>query len=234
MTLTQARKRQLNIDLIVIAVIALLNLAAYMVFNRQINQIVWDRSIHIVLRVLFVGGLFQYGLAGFGITVVSLYRRENLFGHGLTRKNVWQALLLSALCCLPDFIYNYATGQMHAWCPFWDVNTTAEVLASGFPSNVLGLLITGICWGFFEGYNYVVIGDKLNERFPSKHQWLDWGAVVCTVMCLVVHGVLGITPDALIDMLCTIILIYGMLLVRRKTGNAWGCVMIFVLYWNAL
>ena len=44
----------------------------------------------------------------------------------------------------------------------------------------------------------------------------------------------GVTPDAVAEMLCTIFLIYGMLIVRKATGNAWGCVLIFVLYWNAL
>ena len=28
--------------------------------------------------------------------------------------------------------------------------------------------------------------------------------------------------------------IYGMLLVKRETGNAWGCVAAFLLIWNAL
>ncbi len=53
-------------------------------------------------------------------------------------------------------------------------------------------------------------------------------------MCIVVHGAIGVTPDAIIEMLCTIFLIYGMLMVRKKTGNAWGCVLIFFAYWNAL
>lgn len=46
-----------------------------------------------------------------------------------------------------EFIYCLVKGEVHAWCPFGDVNTTPEVLASGFPLNVLALLITAICWG---------------------------------------------------------------------------------------
>ena len=88
--------------------------------------------------------------------------------------------------------------------------------------------------GFFVGFNYVVISDKISERFPSKSRFWDWGAFVCAIMCIVVHGAIGVTPDAIIEMLCTIILIYGMLMVRKKTGNAWGCVLIFFVYWNAL
>ena len=95
-------------------------------------------------------------------------------------------------------------------------------------------LIIAICWGFFEGFNYVVISDKISQRFPSNNQFWDWGAFVCSIMCIIVHGAIGVTPDAIIEMLCTIFLIYGMLIVRKKTGNAWGCVLIFFVYWNAL
>lgn len=144
------------------------------------------------------------------------------------------ALLLSAACCIPDFFYNYYAGNMHTWLPFFDVNTTAEVLQAGFPNNVLGMLITAVCWGFFEGYNYVVICDKINERFPSNIKIWNWGAFLCAILCILVHGIIGVTPNAVIEMLCTMFLIYGMLIVRETTGNAWGCILIFVLYWNAL
>lgn len=54
------------------------------------------------------------------------------------------------------------------------------------------------------------------------------------IMCILIHGAVGVTPDAVAEMLCTIFLIYGMLIVRKATGNAWGCILIFVFYWNAL
>lgn len=230
----EQRKKQLDTDLWIIAIISFLVLALYIIFNQSINNIVFDTSINIVLRVLFVGGIFQFGLAGLGITVVSIFRKESFLSHGLTLKNILPAVLLSALCCVPDFIYNFFAGNMHAWFPFSDVNTTAEVMTSGFPFNILGMLITAICWGFFEGFNYVVISDKINERYPSRNKFLDWGAIICAVMCILIHGIIGVTPNVIIEMICTMILIYGMLIVRKFTGNAWGCVLIFVLYWNAL
>lgn len=232
--MTEQRKKQLDTDLWIIAIVSFLILAIYIIFNQKINDIVYDTSINIVLRVLFVGGIFQFGLAGLGITIVSVFRKESFLNHGLTLKNLLPAVLFSVLCCVPDFIYNFFAGNMHAWFPFSDVNTTTEVLASGFPFNILGMLITAVCWGFFEGFNYVVISDKINERYPSKNKFFDWGAIICAVMCILIHGAIGVTPDAIIEMLCTIVLIYGMLIVRKFTGNAWGCVLIFILYWNAL
>lgn len=232
--MTKERKKQLDADLWIIGIISIVILAVYMIFNQSINAIVYDTSINIVLRVLFVGGIFQFGLAGLGITVVSIYRKESFLDYGLTIKKIFPTILFSALCCLPDYIYNYFAGNVHAWFPFWDVNTTAEVVASSFPYNVLGMLITAVCWGFFEGFNYVVICKKINDRFPSKYKFLDWGAIVCAILCILIHGIVGVTPDAVIEMLCTMFLIYGMLIVRKSTGNAWGCVLIFVMYWNAL
>lgn len=232
--ITKERKKQLDMDLWIIMLISMLSLGIYMIFNRNINAIAYNSEINIVLRVLFMGGLFQFGLAGLGITVVSIIRKESFIGYGLHSNKLLLTIALTALCCLPDLVYNLYAGNVHAWFPFLDVNFTPEVVASGFPSNVVGMVIIAICWGFFEGFNYVVISDKISERYPSKSRFVDWGALVCAIMCIVVHGAIGVTPDAIIEMLCTMFLIYGMLMVRKKTGNAWGCVLIFFVYWNAL
>jgi hypothetical protein len=95
------------------------------------------------------------------------------------------------------------------------------------------MLITAIAWGFFEGFNYVVISDKINKRYPSKNKLLDWGAITCAVLCIVIHGAVGVTLEGIAEMISIVIIIYGMLLVRKLTGNAWGCVFVFVFLWNA-
>lgn len=235
MKCTKERKKQLTVDLwiIFIATMAVLGIVL-MGFGNQINQLAADSSVNILLRVLIIGLCGQFGIAGLGITIVCLIRKESFLKFGLNTKNLFPALGLSLLCCVPDFVYCLINGRVHAWCPFWDVNTTPEVLSSAFPYNVLAFLVTALCWGFFEGFNYVVIRDKISELYPSKHRFFDWGALVCAVMCILVHGAVGVTPDALIEMLTTMILIYGMLIVRKETGNAWGCVLIFFVYWNAL
>lgn len=232
--LTSERKKQLDIDLTIIGIVSFLILIIYSLSNNRINSIVYDTSINIVLRVLFVGGIFQFGLAGLGITIVTIMRRESFLQYGLRLKGLGLTILLSILCCLPDFIYNLWSGNIHSWFPFSDVNTTGEVIASGVPYNVLGMLVTAVCWGFFEGFNYVVISDKINERWPSKNKFFSWGALICAIICILIHGAVGVAPEAIIEMLCTMFLIYGMLIVKNITGNAWGCVLIFVLYWNAL
>jgi hypothetical protein len=128
----------------------------------------------------------------------------------------------------------FATNQISVYLPFQSVWTTKNVLASGFPINVIGMLITAIAWGFFEGFNYVVICDKINKRYPSKNKWLNWGAIMCAILCILIHGAIGVTPEGIVEMITTMIIIYGMLMVKEYTGNAWGCVFIFVFLWNAI
>lgn len=233
-TLTKERNKQLSNDLIIIMAISFIVLAIYSILGSNINSFIYDKSINVVLRVLVIGVCFQFGLAGLGITIVCIMRREKFTSFGLQMKNLIPALVLSLVCCIPDFIYCLASGKVHGWCPFWDVYTTQEVLLSGFPFNAMGILITAICWGFFEGFNYVVIRDKISELLPSKYRFWDWGAFICAVMCILIHGAVGVTPDAIIEMITTMFLIYGMLIVRKLTGNSWGCVLIFLIYWNAL
>jgi hypothetical protein len=95
------------------------------------------------------------------------------------------------------------------------------------------MTIIAIAWGFFEGFNYIVIMDKINIRYPSKNKWLDIGAITCAIMCILIHGAIGVNPKDFIEMLTVLIIIYGMLMVRKFTGNAWGSVFAFIFLWNA-
>lgn len=231
---SKERKKELTVDLVVILLVSALALGLLGLVFLNNNDFVYDKTVNIVWRVAVIGIFGQFGTAGLGICSVCLYRKEKFTEFGLTVKNLIPAVLLSAACCVPDFVYCFSRNNVHAWCPFWDVHTTPEVLSSPFPYSVIAYLITAMCWGFFEGFNYVVIRDKLSELFPSKYRFWDWGAFICAVMCILIHGCVGITPNELLEMLVTMFLIYGMLIVRKETGNAWGCVAIFLFYWNAL
>lgn len=231
---TEERKK-LIADLWIIGIVSFLALGI-VVFAMQkgMNGFAGDRSIPIILRVLVIGLCGQFAISGLGISIVCLIRKQRFRDFGLNTKNLIPALLLSLLCCVPELTYYLVRGYVSGWFPFQGVNTTAEVLASTFPSNILGFLITALFWGFFEGFNYVVIRDKISMLSPSKYRFFDWGALVCAVMCILVHGAVGVTPEAVFEMAATFILIYGMLIVRNETGNAWGCILIFFVYWNAI
>lgn len=229
MTLEQ---RKLDVDLWVIALISFAVLGIYMSLQNQFVTVVNDSSINILLRVI-MGAVFQFGLAGLGIVVVSIFRKENILTYGLIKKRAVVSILLCTLCFTPYIIFMLSTGQITSYLPFQSVWTTQDVLSSGFPVNLIGMLITALAWGFFEGFNYVVISDKINRRYPSKNRWLNWGAIACAVLCILIHGAIGITAEGILEMLTVFIIVYGMLMVKEFTGNAWGCIFIFVFLWNA-
>lgn len=223
------------IDLLVIMAISGIALAGYIVCTQMIFPgFEKNESINLFLRVLLVGFLAQFGLAGMGISVVSIYRKDSFFNHGLQKKNLLISVVLSLLCCVPDLIYNLTTQTVYGWFPFIGVYFTRQLFDQSILTAVLSFVLIAVFWGFFEGFNYVVMTDKLNELLPSKHKYLDWGALIMAVFCIIVHGGVGVTPSDLIEMFTTMFLIYGMLVVRKVTGNSWGCVVVFFVYWNAM
>ena len=225
-------EKRLNTDLGIIVAISLCVLGVYIALQNQLMPIWRDGSINILRRLLLAAS-FQFGLAGLGITIVCVIRKESFLSFGLRAKGTILSICLCVLCFVPNIIFTAVMGDFKSYLPLQMVDTTREILASGFPINATGMILTAIVWGFFEGFNYVVISDKINKRFPSKNRWLNWGAIICAVLCILIHGAIGITPEGIIEMLTILIIIYGMLMVKDYTKNAWGCVFIFVLLWNA-
>jgi len=225
-------KKKSDIDLWIIFISTMLVIILYNSFSSIISNILKDTSIYILLRLLLAASL-QFGVAGFGITIISLLRKERFSIHGLNRYNILKSIVLCSLCFIPNIIYTYYNNGKILYFPFRQVLTTKEIIASRFPVNVIGMLITVLMWGFFEGFNYVVISDKINECYPSKNVWINWGAISCGVFCILVHGVIGVTVNDILEMLSIFIIIYGMLIIRTITKNAWGCVFIFIIFWNA-
>lgn len=226
------KQKELDIDLWIITIVSFVSLGIFMIFQKEIYGIVKNEELPILSRVLLVA-IFQYGLAGFGITIVSIFRKEHFLSYGLKTEGMFLSILLCVLCFIPNIIFSYTLGQSNGYLPFQTVLTTKEVLASDFPINVIGMLITATAWGFFEGFNYIVISEKINRRYPTNSKWLNWGAIFCAIMCILIHGAIGVTFEGIIEMITVLIIIYGMLMVKEFTGNAWGCVFIFIFLWNA-
>ena len=226
------KEKELDIDLWIIMIVSLISFGVFMIFQKDIYGFIKNEKVPILSRVL-LAATFQYGLAGFGITIVSILRKESFLSYGLKTRGMFSSILLCVLCFVPNIIFSYTLGQSDRYLPFQTVLTTKEVLASGFPINIIGMLATAVAWGFFEGFNYVVIGEKINRRYPTNSKWLNWGAIVCAIMCILIHGAIGVTFKGIIEMITVLIIIYGMLMAKEFTGNAWGCVFVFVFLWNA-
>lgn len=229
--LTVEQKRA-DIDLYIIIAATIAVLGFYIGFQNMLNDFSENAQIHILLRTAAIA-LVQFGIAGLGITIVSVLRKQSFPGYGLKIKGSGLSILLCVLVFIPNIIFLFATGQAEGYVPFQSVWVTKEILSSAFPVNIAGMSMIAVAWGFFEGFNYVVISQTINTRYPSKNKWLNWGAISCGILCLLIHGMVGVTLAGIVEAVTVFIIVYGMLMVKEFTHNAWGCVFIFVFLWNA-
>ena len=230
-TLT-VKQKEADQDLNIIAVLTILSLIGYIIPQKQILSFLHQTELPIWSRLLFLATL-QFCVAGLGTSVVMILRKESYKQYGLLAKHLLPTFIQTAAICLPLLLFLISRGQIHSYLPFQSILLTREVLASSFPTNIVGFLLIGLIWGFWEGFNYVVIANKINCRYPSHHTWLDYGAFTCALICLIIHGMIGLSLHAILETLSVFILIYGMLIIQKKTGNAWGCIFIFLFIWNA-
>ena len=71
-------QKKLDIDLWIIMIVSLISLGIFIVFQKEIYEILKNKELPILYRVL-LAALFQYGVAGLGITIVSILRKESFF-----------------------------------------------------------------------------------------------------------------------------------------------------------
>lgn len=223
-------QKKLDADIWIITLITLSSFILYMLFGNQMVNYIKDSNNSIVLRLL-LNACVQFGIAGLGITVVCIFRKERFSDFGLVKRNTIKSTLVSIICFIPYLMYIIISGQYTGYHPL-SIIITKDVLESGIPINILGMALIFIVWGFFEGFNYVVISDKLNSIYPPKSKWFNVGAITCAGICILFHP-LSISFGGIIEIITTFIAIYGMLIVKRETNNAWGCVFVFCFIWNA-
>ena len=232
------RKKQLTLeqkklewDLTIIGIITFMVFGMYAVYGNQMKGFLTNNSINVISR-LFLNVGVQFGVAGLGIVIVMILRKESFSEYGLKMKNIFKSILGTILCFSPLVIYIFASGNFRGYHPL-KIMLTDDVLSSGFPTNIFGMGMIVLVWGFFEGFNYAVISDKINKRYHSKSIFANYGAITCALICLLFHP---IHTDfwGIIELITTFFAIYGMLIVQTETKNSWGCIFAFCFIWNAL
>lgn len=224
-------QNKIDIDMWIIFLVTFGVFACYAMYGSQLSAFVKDENQFVTLRLLVIAGL-QFGIAGLGSCIVCLIRKERFSKFGLIKRNMMQSIIGTIVCYVPYVTYIFISDQFEGYRPL-SVMISDDVIKSGFPLSVIGMLVIAMVWGFFEGFNYAVICDKLNKRYPSKYILLDVGAIACAVVCVLIHP-FNTSFWGVIEIITTLIAIYGMLIVKKKTGNAWGCVFAFCFIWNAI
>lgn len=226
-----AEQKRLDADIWIIALVTLGVFLCYAAIGNQLLDFVTDDSISVIPRLL-LNAAVQFGVAGLGITIVCILRKEKFTHFGLIRKNTFKAIIGTIICFVPSILYIFLSGQFNGYQPF-SILIADDVIESGIPLSIIGMALIIVVWGFFEGFNYVVVCEKINRRYPSKKKWLDYGAITCAIICILFHP-FSTSFWGIVEIITTFIAIYGMLMVRKQTGNAWGCVFAFCFIWNAM
>ena len=225
-------KQKAKKDLAILFIATLIPLVIYLFFENVWHIQGRDESIDFWLRFWLIS-LSAYGLAGLGCTIVFIYRKERFQDYGLIKNKALLSVALSVLIFAPHFIFMVITGAVHGYSPMNGTVLTHSVLNRPFPQNILCMGLLFLVWGFFEGMNYVFMSKKINIIFPHKNQYLNVGAIFCGVACVLIHGMIGMDILTLIETITVFIFVYGILVIKDLTGNAWGCVFSFLFLWNA-
>ena len=225
------RKKKLTIDLWIIALVTIAVYIVYGVFGSRIMSFCKNSDISVWPRLLTAAAL-EFGIAGLGITIVGLMRKESFASFGLRWENAIKAVLWTIVFFLPYILFIFLSGQFEGYEPL-SIMVTPDLHKAGIVATIIGTLVIAVVCGFFEGFNYVVICEKINRRFPVKTKFFDWGALVVSIMGILFHP-MSFSIQGIIEIVTTFIAIYGMLQVRKVYKNAWGCVFAFLFIWNAL
>ncbi|MBR6257614.1 MAG: hypothetical protein IKR23_09575 [Lachnospiraceae bacterium] len=229
-TLTVEQKK-LDTNLWIIALATMAVYLAYGMIGGPLMAFCKDSSVSVWPRLLVSAGL-EFGMAGFGITLVCIFRKIPFASFGLKKENTLKAVAGTIICFLPYILYIVLSGQFEGYEPF-SIMVTPDLHKAGILTAVAGTLVVAVVWGFFEGFNYAVIAEFISKRYPVKSRFFDWGALVCTLMGIMFHPV-HFDTLGMIDLATTFVALYGMLMIRKYTKNSWGCVFAFMFIWNAI
>jgi hypothetical protein len=230
--MTNIDKQKTKKDLVIWFFATLIPLIIYVFFENVWNIQGRDESINFWLRFWLIC-LSAYGLAGLGCTIVFIYRKERFHDYGLIKNKTLLSIALSILVFIPHFLFMFFTGNVQGYFPMNGTVLTRSALNRPFPQNILCMGLIFLIWGFFEGMNYVFISKKINMLFPPKNKYRNVGAIFGGVACVVFHGMIGLGLLTLIEAITVFIFVYGILIIKDITGNAWGCVFSFLFLWNA-
>ena len=87
-----AEQKRLETDLWIIALVTLGVFLFYAATGKQLTSFVANSNISVIPRLLLNAGV-QFGVAGLGITIVCILRKESFTHFGLIRKNIFNQII---------------------------------------------------------------------------------------------------------------------------------------------
>ena len=217
----------LKMDLIIILLCSVISAGFYVTLEEIIMNYGKNTNVNILLRFLPVLAI-QFGMSCLGVLIVKIKNKEKIKDYGLVKKNAIKSIVGCLLFSIPTVIFLSYNHELHSFLPFQGMFLTKEILNSSFPMNIILYLLIALVWGFGEGFFYVFLSKKINSLVNSK-KLINVGALVCAVIAILIHGMIGTSAKVILEACATFILMYGSICVKDKFNNSWGNVI-----WNAL
>lgn len=114
-----AEQKRLDIDIWIIALVTFGVFLCYAAMGSQLRDFVTDSSISVIPRLL-LNAAIQFGVAGLGITIVCVLRKEKFTHFGLTRKNAFKAIVAIYGMLFVSKQTGNAWGCIFAFCFIWN------------------------------------------------------------------------------------------------------------------
>lgn len=222
-------KKKLGNDLLAVFIITCIPIILFMILGQ--NKILGVAHGWPLLFQTIYTAFFQFSIAGLGLAVVMLYRKEKFSLYGLKRKNILISCIMGVVFSGVFVFLSYIEKGSIYYLPFRQVNLTADILKAGLPVSIIAMAFVVLAWGFFEGFNYIYISRKINQLIPIKIPFLRLGPIIMGISCIFIHGAVG---QNMLAILGSFLIIYLTLMIFELTDNAWGCILVFILYWNAV
>jgi hypothetical protein len=165
-------------------------------------------------------GTYQFILEGLAVLVIMAIRHERFSQYGFTVCNLGKSLVLALmLAAIYDLALSWHAGALQ-WVPLGRQPAVRMSLAAGFPLSILGVAVTVVVWGFFEGFFGVFFARKLNKAVGSNDRgWLSPGALVFGLFNGIIHLAIGQGIQGFVFSFASG---YAIAVIPAVTGNAWG------------
>ena len=164
-------QKRLDTDIWIIALVTFGVFLCYAAMGNQLKDFVTDSSFSVIPRLL-LNAAIQFGVAGLGITIVCVLRRERFTHFGLTQKNAFKAIIGTIICFIPSICCIFLSGQFSGYQPF-SILITDDVVASGIPFSIISMALIAVVWGFLKDLTMLLYVRRLTEDILQKRNvWI--------------------------------------------------------------
>jgi len=172
------------------------------------------------LTALLMLAAFQLTVEGLVPLALIAIRRERLSGFGIAWRNAGKSLAFGVVfATVNDLALSFRTGAW-LWIPFRRHTAMRMALASRFPLNFVGIVVTIASWGCLEAFFGVFFARRVNQILNQHGTgWLAPGALGFGLFNGLLHFAIG---QGIEGFLASFASGYAIGVIPAITGNAWG------------